>query len=739
MDKDDLFGELASPDLLKVNKAKRLLQYITSNTNLYLKLVEIRQRNNHEKETIIINLGVERPQKFKIDIRSEESIALVFRADDLFAPEVLMLREDFPKTPHQNLQPELYPKSLCLHAESYDSIKLTWTPSNFLNQIQNWLRKTANIDLHAADQALEPFILPSFYNLIIPKRYDPAEQSIINIYRHHEGNNITLFMNPMDQVKKSDFVALCIKIPPTIHGIIRYIPDNLSKLRCIFLEADFDINNEITHILKKKYLEKENEAILEKKVIFIFSVPLTRNISSDVEEIDYYAYITDKTLNTLGSIYGIFEKLSDSSIKSSGYIIRQKQEIGNLENVKLLQVNIQFTLDAHSAASCNNVQHFSEPIAAIGMGALGSQIVNNLVRSGFGKWKLIDEDIILPHNAARHLLPNCFTGYSKVNSCKDFFNQTIDDDMVDDVLNLNILKPNQAEKDNLMNVLKNQKYIFDFSASIAVSRYLASNDFARSISIYLTPDGKNLILVAEDDKRNVRLDWLEMLHYREVINNHNIVDSLKTATIHRYGNSCRDISVQLSQDDFAMWSGFASKRIRELVSGTKASLDIFLLNGYEVKYIMANISNIHKLKYSSWTIIFDDYLIDKISDCREKSLPNETGGVLLGNFDSEYKICYIIDIIPSPIDSEELPLSFFRGFNGLYDKVKNIEEKTIGQVIYIGEWHSHPNGYSIYPSTADLNTFEWLKTIMDRDSIPSIMMIIGENKSISIIGSEPIV
>jgi len=100
MNKENLFGELISPDSLKINKAQRVFQYITSTNNSYLELLEIWQKNNHSKETIVIVLNVERPQKVKIDIKRKETIAISFSIDDIFPPQVLMLREDFPVTPH---------------------------------------------------------------------------------------------------------------------------------------------------------------------------------------------------------------------------------------------------------------------------------------------------------------------------------------------------------------------------------------------------------------------------------------------------------------------------------------------------------------------------------------------------------------------------------------------------------------------------------------------------------------
>ena len=55
---------------------------------------------------------------------------------------------------------------------------------------------------------------------------------------------------------------------------------------------------------------------------------------------------------------------------------------------------------------------------------------------------------------------------------------------------------------------------------------------------------------------------------------------------------------------------------------------------------------------NDWTIQLDKWLLEKLAILRQKRLPNETGGVLLGSFDTYRRICSIIDVISSPPDSE---------------------------------------------------------------------------------------
>jgi hypothetical protein len=734
-----MFGGTISRDLLEIKKAGQLVHYILSVNESYLELVEIHQDKDRGIEIIVFDIGVERPQKTVNDIKKTERLAVVFHTDDIHAPDVLALREDFPIVPHLNLQLSEYPKSLCLYEEPYETIKLTWTPSKFLQQIQNWLNKTAIGKLHKEDQALEPFILWTPYNLILPRSFELENPRLINIGGYEEDNNFTFF--PInDNNKENQFIAIGIKINATKHGIIRYNPINLQKLTEILSEISFDLNKEMTNFIKFIYDNKKSDSELDRKAILFLSVPLFRHDSESVERTDYYAFVTDKTVRDIGNKYGIFGKNVDSSLKGTAIIIGEKPEIGDLSTICLDQVRIQYSLDSVMAALYNNVPEFTGRITAIGLGAIGSQVINNLIRSGFGRWTFIDNDIFLPHNAARHLLPSCFAGHVKVNICRDILNTTIGEPLVDEAIYANVLNTGKEKKEAITAAFEKADFVFDFSASIAVSRFIANNDAVkRSLSVYLTPNGKNLIVAIEDNLRKIRLDWLEMLHYRELINNKDLFKSLNNISYHRYGNSCRDISVQLSQDDFAIWSGYASKIIRELFTKQTASLNIFYQKNYDIKRTTVDVDNIKSLTTSNWKIILDDYLIRKMSKFREKSLPNETGGILLGNFDNQNEICYIIDLLPPPSDSEGLPVSFIRGHEGLYDNVKDIESRTLEQVRYIGEWHSHPNGCSVKPSEADLATFKWIEDIMSKDSVPTIMIILGEDNKLCLMNSDPLI
>jgi integrative and conjugative element protein (TIGR02256 family) len=127
--------------------------------------------------------------------------------------------------------------------------------------------------------------------------------------------------------------------------------------------------------------------------------------------------------------------------------------------------------------------------------------------------------------------------------------------------------------------------------------------------------------------------------------------------------------------------------------------------------------------------------LDKLAGLRKQKLPNETGGVLLGHFDTAASVCSIIDIIPSPPDSEEWPTSYIRGCVGLRKRIQEVEDQTLNQIGYAGEWHSHPRGALVSPSADDLKAYKWLATRMLAETLPAIMLIIGDGKRFCLVST----
>ena len=112
---------------------------------------------------------------------------------------------------------------------------------------------------------------------------------------------------------------------------------------------------------------------------------------------------------------------------------------------------------------------------------------------------------------------------------------------------------------------------------------------------------------------------------------------------------------------------------------------------------------------------------------RAKRLPAETGGVLLGVVDAEARSIKIVDSLTAPPDSLEEKSGFERGIAGLETDIRRAMIRTMDQVRYVGEWHSHPPRYSIQPSGIDLTQIGWLARVLSMENRPGIMLIVGDS------------
>jgi integrative and conjugative element protein (TIGR02256 family) len=112
---------------------------------------------------------------------------------------------------------------------------------------------------------------------------------------------------------------------------------------------------------------------------------------------------------------------------------------------------------------------------------------------------------------------------------------------------------------------------------------------------------------------------------------------------------------------------------------------------------------------------------------RNQRLPNETGGVLLGDMDTRRRIVHIGLALPSPADSVEWPDMYIRGAEGLRERVNQLHSFSGGQLSYVGEWHSHPDGVASTPSQQDLVALEILEREMRAEGLPTVMLIQGQD------------
>jgi hypothetical protein len=729
-------GEAVNQKDLRSVRGRAFHEYLRRcDQGSFATLLEVRRTST--ADVVVFDIQPERPQEIVHNIKRVERIAISFPDNDAWYPEVVALRNDFPLVPHVNRGDKEFPRSLCLFDQAWNEEKLSWTPVRFLQRIQTWLSKTATGSLHAGDQPLEPLILIPCSVLVVPAdfktriRKEPAiKLRVQDCLRTNNKFTIVMDWDARKLNKPAEWLCATFEAPHHTHGVISRTPHNLKELHELCAVVGLPILEQLRDKISAWLQDPETKGFLEAKVILTLLLPKTRTKGGDLEWVETVAFYTLKTTKELGAALGICDWKADVVGGAAGLLINAPApNPDDFAQIEILAMTVKPFLDPSTAADMNGVESDLKRALAIGVGAFGSQILNNFIRAGIGQWTLVDSDTLEPHNLARHLLPAHCVGRGKAEALSDHLKYCLSTvPALVEPLAVDVLSPGKHA-----DVLKKEKeqadFVFDFSASVAVARQLSIDpDVKRAVSTFVTPSGNGMVMLIEDQNRQFRLDWLEALHYRAILATPVLRDSLKTTEGRiRTGGSCRDLSVVISQSDMAMWAGAFTKQSLPLLSKPQAALKILQQKGDGgVDAFTVNPEHTQNLCLGDWTVLIDTWIMRKMKEFRRERLPNETGGILLGMIDTQTRRCYVVDVLPSPPDSIEYPDSYIRGCSELLPKVQEAEELTAGHVTYIGEWHSHPEKCSTSASSLDLIAYAKLKADRDAECLPTIMMIIGD-------------
>lgn len=78
-----------------------------------------------------------------------------------------------------------------------------------------------------------------------------------------------------------------------------------------------------------------------------------------------------------------------------------------------------------------------------------------------------------------------------------------------------------------------------------------------------------------------------------------------------------------------------------------------------------------------------------------EAFPNETGGFLVGKYSADNNTA-IVSLVLSPVKITSGPTFFQRETDGMESLWDELYKEGL---VYLGEWHSHPNGSSMYSAT----------------------------------------
>jgi len=731
-------GTEVDSEELVIERAKNLKQAITENP--YCHLLS-QWRFEHETQLVSECLGIEIecdgvPHNNEYGIQYREQIALCVPADDKNLVEVLALRKDFPILMHQNDTPPETPLSLCLYFESAVTALRTWTPQSFLRRIKWWLESSSKGQLHLSNQPVEQLFFTTKYELVLPSNYDeirenPDNKLVILPTPERPDHGITFILGQANTDALKSVDLLDFTLPEVIQGRIFRSPSTLGELVNLLLTRDIDLieclKNQIHELIGDEGSQSDEQSAFT--VIFL-KIPIVREQGQRPERVEKKAFLLNEGYLTIAESMGLsFKSPTDSKYYRETTLSEGNLNMeGNWIQYPIFPMEVLYFNDSERARKQSGIENPGPKGVIIGAGSLGSALWNIWSRSGWGEWIIIDNDHIKPHNLSRHIAIDHEVGIPK-SDLLSALNKSI-------YGGSSTVTPIYADACDYSNhevtgALNKSELIIDVSTTVEYPRLSSTSDeVGRHISTYITPQGGSAVLFIEDAGRQYRLRTLEAQYFRAVINeawgeNHIEVNASEFWS----GASCRDISTVLPYSKIITHAGNIAEQIQERSVNDGTFIGIWsrntengAINFYEIQP-----SKEQSFDFGNLTLYIDEGVLDKLKHHRRDRLPRETGGILLGYYDLNVNMVVVVDCLPAPEDSAASETMFERGIEGLSNSVQDASIKTAGQVRYIGEWHSHPDGCSSNPSSHDILQLTELASAMHDEGLPSLVLIIAED------------
>jgi len=733
------FGEVAHPDSLTLRRAQALFAAVR-NTADYT-LVQLLSRTipgAGQIEALVVDIecdGV--PSRNPTGIQYRERLALLVPEDQGALIEVLALRKSFPVLMHQNHGTRDGAASLCLYFEPTPTVMRTWTPQRFLRRIQWWLEQSAKGELHPADQPVEHLFFASKFELVLPWNLDAlrnaggVKMAVVRSQTRPDGGG-TFFLKPVGDSNNmpTSFVShFELMLPPMVQGFVERDPATLGDLADLLAGRGVDLLPQLIAALSDGVGSAGVPAgAAESFVVIILRIPMVREPGGEVQRIARRAFLVQGDLRQLGVKTGalyLHDKRYFAEVQGS---VLARVPATEWKNEPIFPMGVLQFPDGAAARNQSSLGDEGPRGVLVGAGSLGSAMLNLWTRAGWGKWSVIDNDHIKPHNLVRHIAFAQHVGELKCDVVAELSGAA-----TEGAATVTAVRGDACDLGALavQETLTNAKLVVDASAALEYPRQASFDDkLPRHATVFVTPNGNGSVLMLEDQDRATRLRTLEAHYYRALIRQ-------AWGAMHLEGNlgtywsgaSCRDISVAMPYSRIAVHASTLAEQVMLRSRSEEACIRVWDRDPETGCVLVHDVLPAAEcsLDFGDLTVFYDEGLAAHLKSLRVAALPDETGGVLLGYHDFNVGAIVLVDVLPAPSDSRASPGAFERGTVGLVKAVQEASSRTAGIVGYVGEWHSHPAGHSATPSRDDLVQLVEISLGMHDDGLPALQLIVGED------------
>ena len=607
-------------------------------------------------------------------------------------PFVFSDRPDFPfiKFPHINYEKGNYPPTFCLSREDIDDWYAEHTLKDYVDLVACWLRDAAKGKLMKLTESDE---------------FEPQ--------RNHSMNYFLLRASYMDSFLEHKKEPECHMYSITIHEdfpAIAYGNEQHEKLVSnaigVRLYAGRDKVDDNWYTQYPATLGDLHNHIQA------YGYPLDLDGLKDVcDETKKYVYFQMALLRPV-KIIGKNTAINYLCFRAKVEDLINMSQSAPVEEVSMIDFT-DYTQAKYLSETPDSV--FDKHVCILGCGAVGSKIASHLHRSGIFCIDLVDTDSLMPHNVVRHALsaykPGSFL-FNKADAMKTYLTEMFYDMPHDGIKSYN----EDALKFLTSESLDRIDIVIDATASVHVMYGMDTISFpdkTRIVRVALSEGGNvGVTYLGINSKQPLADYYMEILRAsitnNEVYNWLSIERKYSTENI-RVGEGCHSNTMRISDDTISAHAALMSSAIRHIYEGGQSNRIILSFAHHDFpgsmktrtlpvkpyqQYICAN--------DATWTVRIPEDLLAEIRLKAKIAGKKENGGYLFGHIDYKRRIIYPLNHF-MPRDSNGTNSSFRLGTSGLKDFKKKIAQRCIGQVEYIGDWHSHPS-CSLNMSVIDLTT-----------------------------------
>ena len=380
------------------------------------------------------------------------------------------------------------------------------------------------------------------------------------------------------------------------------------------------------------------------------------------------------------------------------------------------------------------------PVGLIGCGALGSAVGEHLLRSGVDDIRVVEHDLLRPHNLARHAGRT-----SDIYVPKGAVLERLAKDVAASAFAANISTfaedVNSISDEILAENLKGARLIIDATADERVRGRLATfcgTDGRQIVRTEIYNRGHLGVQFVTGQRNNPDLLDLYYLLCREALEIDAVADWLHAlhsggadADELLFGFGCASLSTRMpgwvvSQHAAAFMPIIIKGLCNELASGIGLNVldESFHPAGW--RWLEAAPMDVFAPPTApDWSVHVAPAVGQYLKAERTAALPNETGGYLYGGWDAALKRIVVVEATGLPPGSKPEPGALKLGPAGQSPAERRILHRTRGRLDICGTWHSHPD------SNADMSSRD-RKTIDDcrvddvLRGVPTLLMVVAE-------------